>query len=61
MVYGDFVFSPLFSSGSASEPKLPIIYEAELSCARTQELNAIKCVCAAQEQGDFSVSCLAVY
>lgn len=54
-------FFPPASSGSASEPKLPIIYGAELSYTSTPELNAIKYVYAAQEQGDFSVSCLAVY
>lgn len=54
-------FFPPVSSISAGEPKLPIIYGAELSCASTQELNAIKYVCAAREQGDFSASCLAVY
>lgn len=60
-LWGFFSFFPPVSSGSGSEPKLPIIYGAELTYTSTQELNAIKHVYAAQEQGDFSASCLAVY
>lgn len=58
MAYEDFFFSSslLWFNQWTKTPNY-----LWLSYTSTQELNAIKYMYAAQEQGDFSVSCLAVY